>query len=147
MDLFFNWSIVAFQYCVGFHCTAKWISYFCSVTLSCPTLCHPVDGSTPGLLPTEVPRQQWAFPVLYSRFPLVIHFIHSSVYMSIPNSQFIPPSLPSLVSLHLFSTSVFIQMNLFAKQKQRHRSRECMTFLFNRRRDLSLRALASNISR
>ena len=47
---------------------------------------------------------------LYSRFLLVIYFIHISVYMSIPISQFIPPPPPSqfppLASLRLFSTSV-----------------------------------------
>ena len=47
---------------------------------------------------------------LYSRFLLVTYFIHISVHMSIPISQFIPPPPPSqflpLVSLHLFSTSV-----------------------------------------
>ena len=48
---------------------------------------------------------------LYSIFLLVIHFIHISVYMSIPISQFIPPPptphhFPPLVSIHLFSTSV-----------------------------------------
>ena len=47
---------------------------------------------------------------LYSRFLLVIHFIHFSVYMSIPISQLIPPPppyhFPPLVSIHLFSTSV-----------------------------------------
>ena len=45
-------------------------------------------------------------------FLLVIHFIHISVYMSFPISQFITPSpppataFPALVSIHLFSTSV-----------------------------------------
>ena len=48
---------------------------------------------------------------LYSRFLLVIYFIHISVYMSIPNSQFIPPpppatTFPPLVSIPLSSTSV-----------------------------------------
>ena len=48
---------------------------------------------------------------LYSRFLLVIYFIHISVYMSIPISQFIPPPpphhhFPPLVSIRLFSTSV-----------------------------------------
>ena len=47
---------------------------------------------------------------LYSRFSLVIHFIHISVYMSIPISQFItsppPRRFPPLVSIRLFSTSV-----------------------------------------
>ena len=50
------------------------------------------------------------FIFLYSRFLLVIHFIHISVYMSIPISQFITPPPPShfppLVSICLFSTSV-----------------------------------------
>ena len=51
------------------------------------------------------------FIFLYSRFLLVIHFIHISVHMSIPISQFItpPPSpcrFPPLVSIRLFSTSV-----------------------------------------
>ena len=31
------------------------------------------------------------FPVLHSRSLLVIHFKYSSVYMSILNSQYIPP--------------------------------------------------------
>ena len=52
------------------------------------------------------------FFFIYSRFLLVIHFIHISVYMSIPISQFKPPpplppcSFPPLVSIRLFSTSV-----------------------------------------
>ena len=50
------------------------------------------------------------FIFLYSRFLLVIYFIHISVYMSIPISQFIPlpppPRFPPLVSICLFSTSV-----------------------------------------
>ena len=54
------------------------------------------------------------FIFLYSRFSLVIYFIHISVYMSIPISQFIPPPppppcrFPPLVSIRLFSTSVSI---------------------------------------
>ena len=48
---------------------------------------------------------------LIQQFLLVIHFIHISVYMSIPISQIIPPSpphrgFPPLVSIRLFSTSV-----------------------------------------
>ena len=49
---------------------------------------------------------------LYSRFLLVIYFIHISVYMSTPISQFIPPPpppcFPPLASIGLFSTSVFL---------------------------------------
>ena len=47
---------------------------------------------------------------LYSRFLLVIHFIHIIVYMSIAISQFITPPpphhFPPLVSIRLFSTFV-----------------------------------------
>ena len=46
------------------------------------------------------------FPVLYSRFLLVMCFIHSTVYMSIPLSQFISPPLPTLETISLFSMSV-----------------------------------------
>ena len=56
---------------------------------------------------------EFYFIFLYSRFLLVIHFIHISVYMSIPISQFITPPppppphhFPPLVSIGLFSTSV-----------------------------------------
>ena len=55
-------------------------------------------------------------PVLYSRFSLVICFMHSSVHMSFPISQFIPSLLPLLGSIHLFSMSVF----LFLLCKQVH---------------------------
>ena len=60
---------------------------------------------------------------LYSRFLLVIYFIHISVYMSIPISQFITPPppapcyFPPLVSIHLFPTSV----SLFLPCKPVHR--------------------------
>ena len=42
-----------------------------------------------------------AFPVLCSRFSLVIYFIHSSVYMSTTISQFIPP-IPFPFGVHTF---------------------------------------------
>ena len=47
---------------------------------------------------------------LYNKFLLVIYFIHITVHMSNPISQFIPPPppphhFPPLVSMHLFSTS------------------------------------------
>ena len=47
--------------------------------------------------------------VLYSRFSLVISFIHSNVYVSIPTSQFTHPRpFHPLVSIHLFSMSVSV---------------------------------------
>ena len=56
--------------------------------------------------------QNVEFPLLYSRSLLVIYFIYSNVYMSIPVSQFIPP-LFSLLTIRLFSTS--ITLSLFCK--------------------------------
>ena len=50
------------------------------------------------------------FPVLYSRFSLVIYFMCSieSVPMSVPISQFLPLPLPLLVSTRLFSVPVLL---------------------------------------
>ena len=58
-------------------------------------------------LPVSVTTEHWVeFSELYSRFSLVIYFMHSinTLYMSVSISQFIPP-LPHLVSICLFSTS------------------------------------------
>ena len=53
---------------------------------------------------------EFYFIFLDSSFLLVIYFIHISVYMSIPISQFIPPQptphFSPLVSIRLISTSV-----------------------------------------
>ena len=55
--------------------------------------------------------QSSEFPVLYSRFSLVIYFIHSinSAYMSIPISQFIPtpPFLPWNPYIHSLCLSLY----------------------------------------
>ena len=56
--------------------------------------------------------QSTEFPVLYSRFSLVIHFIHSSVYMSIPISQFIPPHLCPL-GVHTFVLYVCVSIRVW----------------------------------
>ena len=41
--------------------------------------------------------------MLYSRSLLTIYFIHSSVYLLIPNSQFIPPlPLSLLITIFVF---------------------------------------------
>ena len=52
----------------------------CSVTGSCPTLCHPVDCSTPGF-----PVRQWSHPIISSS---VISF--SSCPQSFPASGSFP---------------------------------------------------------
>ena len=62
-------------------------------------------------LPIKVTTEHWAeLPQLYSRFSLVIYFIHSSVdicqYQS-PNSPH-PPAFSPLVIIRFFSTAVFL---------------------------------------
>ena len=42
---FLNWSIIASQCCASFCCSVQ----FSSVAQSCPTLCDPMNRSTPGL--------------------------------------------------------------------------------------------------
>ena len=100
----FYWCIVALQCCVSFWCTAKWISY------TYMYMHYFLD-----FLPTYVTTEHWVeFPVLYSRFSLVIYFIHSSVYMSIPISKFIPPPFLSLVSrICSLRLSLFLLANKF----------------------------------
>ena len=65
------WSIVAFQCCVSFYCTAKWISYTCTYI-----------PSFLGFLPIQVTIEHWVeCPVLYSRFPLLSILDISSVQL------------------------------------------------------------------
>ena len=92
----FYWSIVDLQCYVSFRYTAKWINY----TYTC---IHSFVDSFPveSLQSIEV-----EFPVLYSKSLLVIHFIHSTVYMSVTMYQVIS-MLPLLHGNHkLFSTSM-----------------------------------------
>ena len=85
--------------CVNFCCTAKWISFIYTV---CVFIKLFLD-----YFPILVITEYWIeFPVLYSKSLLVIYFIYSSVYMSIPISQFIPSPPSPLANTRLFSTSV-----------------------------------------
>ena len=71
-----NALICGFSFCLAAHC----ISYTCSLSFL---------DFFPIYVATEL---QVEFPVLYSRQSLIIDFIHSNLYMSIPLSQFIPLS-------------------------------------------------------
>ena len=80
----FYWSIVSLQCCISFYCTENLISYM-----------YTYIPSFLDFFPILVTKKHWIeFPELYSRFSLVFCFIHStnSGYMSMPLSQFIPPT-------------------------------------------------------
>ena len=83
VSLFFlvYWSMVDLQCYVIYYCTVKWFSYT-----------HTYIHSFLDSFPIQVITEYWVeFPMLYSSSLLVICFIYSSVYMSVPISQFILP--------------------------------------------------------
>ena len=63
--------------------------------------------------------QSTEFPVLYSRFWSVTYFKHSSVYMPISISQFIPPSLSPLGD-HTFVLYICIFISALQKDSSVH---------------------------
>ena len=68
--------------------TAKWISYIYIHTYI--YIYTHIHISLLFWISFPFRSQHWVeFPVLCSWFSLIIYFIHSSVYMPIPNSQFI----------------------------------------------------------
>jgi len=89
----FSWSTVVLLCCVSAVKQSESVIY---------THTYP---SSPHFLRSPQNAEQNSL-VLYSWFSLIIYFIHSSVYMSVPVSQSIPSPLLPLVSMCLFSTSV-----------------------------------------
>ena len=100
---FFFLSIVSVHCYFSFFCMAKWISHN-----------YIYIPSFFGFPPHLVTAEHWEeFPVLHSRFSSAIHFIHSTVYMLTPNSQFTPPPpfapwYPHIRSLHLCLSFCFV---------------------------------------
>ena len=90
--------------CISFCCKTKWISYMY-------TYIHSFFNSLFISVTTE---KSVEFLVLFNRFSSAVYFIHSSVYMSVPTSQFIPPPplFPPLVFICLFSMPVSLLASL-----------------------------------
>ena len=62
------------------------------------------------VLVSTVQRSEIEFPVLYSRFSLVIYFIHISIYLLIPIFHFIPPLLSPL-GVHTFVLYICVSIS------------------------------------
>lgn len=86
-SFFKNWRIIDLQFCVGFCLTTMQICHNCWYTyVSLPPL--------PSPQPTPLGHQRvpgWA-PVLFSNFPIAMHFTHANAYRSMLLSRFSPLS-------------------------------------------------------
>ena len=100
-----------------------------------PLYCIHIYIERENFLPILITTDHWIeFHELSSRFSLVIYFIHSisSVYMSIPVSQFIPLSLLLCYSCSLclyfcFANNITYNIFLFSTHKHQYR---IFAFLF-----------------
>ena len=72
--IFFNWRVIALQFCVRFCCTAKWVSFMCTHIFS-------LRPSHPSPL-RHYRASIWA-PCAIHSFPLAICFTHGRVYASV----------------------------------------------------------------
>ena len=109
--LVLDW-IGLFKYYILSPVLARWLYLFVFVVVIFLVVVITVLVVALGLVST-VQRSEAAFPVLYSRFSLVIYFIHIShisVYMSIPISQFIPPPLSPL-GVHMFVLYICVSIS------------------------------------
>ena len=97
----FYWHLSALQFCISVYCTAQLMNYIHMYTYT-PSFWISFPLVSP---------QSTEFPVLYSRFSIIFYFIHSInnvyIYVSIQVLQFIPFPRSHLLSICLFSTSVF----------------------------------------
>ena len=102
----FSWGIAALQ-CWASFSVVQWRESAVGKHIS--PLSWTSIPTTPSNPPIKgIPEHQAKLPVPDSRIPLAICFIHDSVHMSIPISQFIP--IPSPAHVHTVSTSVSLSL-------------------------------------
>ena len=107
MFIYFNWGLIAFQYCIGFaihkHESTTDVHVFPILSpLSPPSLYHP-SGSSQCTRPKH--------PVSCIEPGQAIRFIYDIIHVSMPFSQIIPPSPSPTESKSLFYTSVSLLLS------------------------------------
>ena len=80
----------------------------CQSVMKPPAIRIPMEAFQFLLLELGIFLFFYFFNFLYSRFLLVIPFIHISVYMSIPVSQFIPPPPPPPPAAYPLGVHTFV---------------------------------------
>ena len=100
--IYFNWSLITLQYCIGFaiqqHESATGIHVFPSLNPPPTSLRIP----TLWVIPVHQPKH----PVSCIEPGLAIHFLYDILHVSMPFSQIIPPSPSPTEFKRLFYTSV-----------------------------------------
>ena len=83
------WGIVDLQCCASVRCTAKWITYICIyIYIYTHTYIYPFFFR---FFSHSAHHRVTSSPCNTVKSLLVIYFIHSTVYTSIPILKFIPP--------------------------------------------------------
>ena len=105
--VYFNWRLIALQYC-GFFChSSTWISHGCTCVL--PFLRPPLASlPTPSLW--VVPEHQLWVPYSCNNFHWS-SILYTVIYMSQYSSQIIPPSSFPTESKSLFFTSMSLLLS------------------------------------
>ena len=88
----FYWSILDLQCSASFRCSAKSITVRIQISTLLWILFHIGHYRVLSRV----------LCVIYNRSLLIIYFIYSSVYMSVPISQFIPPPFTLHNYMHVF---------------------------------------------
>ena len=98
---FFNWRIIALQYCVGLCHPSAWISHRYAYV---PSPVNPLPHLHTPSHTSRLSQEYWVeLPVSHSTSPPAIYFIYDNVYVSKPFCQLVPPSPSPRVSTSLYS--------------------------------------------